>query len=67
MGPKQGCGLGSEWGQCSGSTGLEKALWKLGLRLKEQKGPRCAPYPWSQRAGDLIMEPSRLPGLEWVV
>ena len=38
----------------------------MGLRLKEQKGPRCAPHPWSQRAGDLTWEPSRLPGLEWV-
>ena len=36
------------------------------LRLKEQKGPRCGPQPWSQRAGDLTWEPSRLPGLEWV-
>ena len=36
-----------------------------GLRLKEQKGPRCVPYPLSQRAGDLTWEPSRLPGLEW--
>ena len=35
------------------------------LRLKEQKGPRCAPHPWSQRARDLTWEPSRLPGLEW--
>ena len=26
-------------------------LWGVGLRLKEQKGPRCAPPPWSQRAG----------------
>ena len=42
-------------------------LWGVGLRLKEQKGPRCAPYPWSQRAGYLTWEPSRLPGLEWVV
>ena len=41
-------------------------LWGVGLRLKEQKGPRCAPHPWSQRVGDLIWEPSRLPGLEWV-
>ena len=24
------------------------------------------PPPWSQRAGDLTWEPSRLPGLEWV-
>ena len=67
VGPKQGRGLGSGWGQCSGPTGLEKALgpWGVGLRLKEQKGPRCAPHPWSQRAGDLTWEPSRLPGLEW--
>ena len=40
-------------------------LWGMGLRLKEQKGPRRAPHPWSQRAGDLTWEPSRLPGLEW--
>ena len=32
------------------------------LRLKEQKGPRHAPHPWSQRAGDLTWEPSRLLG-----
>ena len=37
----------------------------MGLRLKEQKGPRRVPHPWSQRAGDLTWEPSRLPGLEW--
>ena len=37
----------------------------VGLRLKEQKGPRRAPHPWSQRAGDLTWEHSRLPGLEW--
>ena len=36
------------------------------LRLKEQKGPRLAPNPWSQRVGDLTWEPSKLPGLEWV-
>ena len=39
--------------------------WEVGLRLKEQKGPRRAPHPWSQRAGDLTWEPCRLPGLEW--
>ena len=38
----------------------------MGLRLKEQKRPRRAPHPWSQRAGDPTWEPSRLPGLEWV-
>ena len=37
----------------------------VGLRLKEQKGPRCAPHPWSQRAGDFTWESSRLPGLKW--
>ena len=36
------------------------------LRLKEQKGPRHAPHPWSQRVGDLTWEASTLPGLEWV-
>ena len=40
-------------------------LWGVGLRLKEQKGPRRASHPWSQRAGDLTWEPSRLPGLKW--
>ena len=39
--------------------------WGVGLRLKEHKGPRRAPHPWSQRAGDLTWEPSRLPGLTW--
>ena len=65
--PKQGRGLGGGRGQCSGPTGLEKALRALELRLslKEQKGPRHAPHPWSQRAGDLTWEPSRLPGLTW--
>ena len=29
-------------------------LWWVGLRLKEQKGPRRAPHPWFQRAGDFI-------------
>ena len=38
----------------------------MGLRPKEQKGPRRAPHPWSQRAGDLTWEPSRLPGFKWV-
>ena len=66
-GPKQRWGLGGGRGLCSGPTGLEKALgvWGVGLRLQEQKGPRRAPHPWSQRAGDLTWEPSRLPGLEW--
>ena len=40
-------------------------LWGVGLRLKEQKGPRHAPHPLTQRAGDLTWEPSRLSGLEW--
>ena len=38
----------------------------MGLRLKEQKGPRHSPQSWSQRAGDLTREPSSLPGLKWV-
>ena len=38
----------------------------VGIRLKGHKGPRQAPHPWSQRAGDLTWEISRLPGLEWV-
>ena len=37
----------------------------VGLRLKQQKGPRRVLHLWSQRAGDLTWEPSRLPGLEW--
>ena len=41
-------------------------LWEVGLMLKEQKGPRRAPHPWPQRAGDLTWEPSRLPGLRQV-
>ena len=41
-------------------------LCRVGLRLKEQKGPKHAPHPWSQRARDLTWEPIRLPGLEWV-
>ena len=36
-----------------------------GLGSTEQKGSRRALHPWSQRAGDLTWEPSRLPGLEW--
>ena len=41
-------------------------LCRMGLRLKEQKRPRHAPHPWSQRAGNLTWEPSRLPVSEWV-
>ena len=40
-----------------------RGLWGVGLRLKKQKGPRHAPHPLSQRAGDLTWELSRLPGL----
>ena len=40
-------------------------LWEVGLSLKEQKGPSRAPHPWSQRAGDLTWEPSKLPRLKW--
>ena len=40
-------------------------LFGVGLRLKTQKGHRHVPHPWSQRAGDLTWEPSRLPGLLW--
>ena len=36
-------------------------LWGVGLRLQEQKGPRRAPHPWSQRLGSLTWELSRLP------
>ena len=45
---------------------MEKALGAVGvgLRLKEQKGPRVPPIPGLKRAGDLTWEPSRLPGLE---
>ena len=38
-------------------------LWGVGLRLKEQKGPRHDPHPWYQRAADLTWEPSKLLGL----
>ena len=60
--------MGARWGLCLGPTGLEKALGAVGvgLRLKEQKGPRSVPHPGSQSMGDLTWEPSRLPGLEWV-
>ena len=34
--------------------------WGLGSR--NRRGPGV-PFPWSQRAGDLTCEPSRLPGL----
>ena len=69
VGPKQGRVLGGGRGQCSGPTGLEKALgtvggWGLGSR--NRRGPGVPPHPWSQRAWDFIWEPSRLPGLEWV-
>ena len=78
---KWGNGLGYEgWGLSKGevwvvgganaldSQGWKRPweLWGVGLRLKEQKGPRRAPHPWSQRAGDLTWDPSRLPGLKWV-
>ena len=67
MGPKQGQGLGGGQGLCLGCTGLENVPgdWRGGVRLKEQKGPRHSPHPWSRREGDLTWEPSRLPGLEW--
>ena len=45
-------------GKCPGGCGG----WGLGS--VEQKGPRRALHSWSQRAGDLTWEPSRLPGLE---
>ena len=51
--------MGGGQGQCLGP------LWAVGLRLKEQTGPRHAPDPCSQRAADLTWEPSSLPGLEW--
>ena len=35
-----------------------------GLGSMEQKGPRHASHPWSQRAGDPTWELSRFPGLE---
>ena len=66
VGPKQRRGLGGGWGQCSGSGKGPGGCRGVELGLKEQKGPRRAPHPWSQRAGDLTWEPSRLPGLEWV-
>ena len=56
-----------DWGLCLGHTGWKRpwGLWRVGLTLKEQKGSWRAPHPWSQRAGKLLWEPSRLPGLEW--
>ena len=33
-------------------------LWAVELRLKEQKGPRHAPHPWSQRTGDPTWSPA---------
>ena len=38
----------------------------VGLRFKEQKGPRRSPHPWSQKPGDLMRELSSLTGPEWV-
>ena len=49
--PRAGKGPGG-WG------GVE--LW-----LKEQKGHRCGPHPWSQRVGDITREPRSLWGLKW--
>ena len=67
-GPKQGEGWGMGGANAQDPQGGKRpwGLWEVGLRLKEQKGPRLVPHPWSQRAGDLTWEPSRLPGLEWV-
>ena len=77
----QGEGLGcGEWGLSNGevcvvgrANAQDPQVWKrpwglyrVGLRLKEEKGPRSAPHPWSQSTGDLTWEPSRLIGLEWV-
>ena len=69
-----GCG---RWGLSKGEVWVvggayaqDPQGWKAlgavgcGLRLKEQKGPRSAPHPWSQRTGDLTWQPSRLPGLK---
>ena len=65
----QGLSKGEIWvgggGNAQDPLGWKRGLWGVGLRLKEQKGPRCAPHLWSQRAGDLTWEPSKLPGLEW--
>ena len=44
---------------------MSRGIGGGGVRLKEQKGPRHSPHPWSRREGDLTWEPSRLPGLEW--
>ena len=41
-------------------------LWWVGLRLNGTEGAQTCPYPWSQRAGYITWEPSRLPGLQWV-
>ena len=68
---EQGLSNGEVWAVCGANAqdpqGWKRpwGLWQVGLRLKEQKGPRHAPHPWSQRTGDLTWEPSRLPGLEW--
>ena len=55
------------WANAQDSQGWKRpwGLWGVGLRLKEQKAPRHAPLPWSQRAGDLSWELSRLPVPEW--
>ena len=77
MGEGLGCGgrglsKGEVWA-VGGPNAQDPQGWKrpwglLGvrLRLKEQKGPRRGPHPWSQRAGDLTWEPIRLPVLKWV-
>ena len=76
MGKGLGCGgrglsRGNVW-EVGGANGQDPQGWKrpwglfgVGLRLKTQKGHRHVPHPWSQRAGDLTWEPSRLPGLLW--
>ena len=68
----QGLSKGEVWvvggANAQDSQGWKRpwGLWGVWLRLKEQKRPRRAPHPWSQRTGDLTWEPSRLPGPEWV-
>ena len=68
-GPKQGRGevwvVGGANAQDPQGWKRPWGLWGVRLRLKEQKGHRCAPHLWSQRAGDLTWEPSSLPVPEW--
>ena len=65
VGPKQGRGLGVRGAYAQDPQGWKRpwGLWEVGLRLKEQKGPRRAPHLWSRRVGTSPGSPAGFLGL----